>query len=258
MAERLFDLAEKGDLVGIQKLLKWRPYLLESLNGTLPAQENILRTSARRSHAHIVRWLIESGRVKKGYRERHRSYFMRFLSSRLHVDCETKQSRTPLELAAREGHLGVVNQLLDAGGDSGLLKPRYLKYHSVKSSGALDIAAEKGHENIVDAILKKYDTHEWSYIGPLDSVVRTAADAGHYHIVILILSKLNAQARKPVVLSTLSSGVRDRHVEMVAQLSERFPDALTLDENDARKYYGLYGHHRLCPFGGGGRYTERP
>lgn len=177
---RLFQEAEQGNLERVKSLLQI-PSLLTVQSTKDTTNGTILHVAAAKGHTHLVQWLLESGRVKVASEDKNMlEKFRRAFLFPLDVNAEV-QGRSPLWLAARGGHVGVVKELLDFGAHP-TRKPYHL-YHS-----ALHVAVEQGHLKIVEMILQKYPLTSFNTTATyVMSPLSLASKHGHVEIVKLLV-----------------------------------------------------------------------
>lgn len=130
---------------------------------------------------------------------------------RLALNSVQDAGRTPLQLASREGHVLVVEELVAAGADVNFRSPNDGRY-------AMHLAAGKGHNTVVNILLEagaEIDASRelsptWTVGGNLKTPLVEAIENGHFPVVETLLSK-GADATLDVGCSTRDLGDMSLH-----------------------------------------------
>jgi ankyrin repeat protein len=134
-----------------------------------------------------------------------------FLERKQSANTWNAAGRSPLAAAAANGHLGIVNFLLDHGADVNSEG----KDGSVTNS-ALLFAAQNGHFEVVKTLLSKKATTKTNSAG--ETLLFAAVDRGHSDIAKLLLDNgSDPNGKKPDGEPVLFSAAQ-KHAEIIAPL----------------------------------------
>lgn len=134
------------------------------------------------------------------------------LNNRHHVNIKDGWDRTPLSLAAENGHEAMVKLLLEKGSE-------LVSKENLYGQMPLLLAAQGGHEAVVKLLLKN-----GAELDPKDGWGRTslslAAEKGHRAVVELLLEKgANLESKDASGKTPLHWAVRNGHEEVMTLLT---------------------------------------
>ncbi len=157
----------------------------------------------------------------------------------------------PLVAAAENGHTEIVNQLLGKSlwGQPLLGQSRH-RHHQVAIASAFESAALRGHQPVVDALLKNTDIQKDS--AAVAVALRQAAGGGHVPVVATLLRNTKLKDNPVAIAAALKEAAQYGRTGVVAELLNsgniaRNPEVV----NDALTTAASYGHksvvHMLRP-----------
>jgi ankyrin repeat protein len=163
---QLFSAVERDDVGEVSRLLEDGPHLTEVKRSSWLGGQTPLQIAAARRCVGVLRLLVEKGadvnicdtdgdtQLHSAAKMGHEDVVSILLSGDMDIVKKGKKGSTALAMASEAGHTGVVWQLLQHMAGSGL-EEMSAQVNACDTDGrtALHWAADKGHEEVVSALL---------------------------------------------------------------------------------------------------------
>jgi ankyrin repeat protein len=164
--DQLFSAVERADVGEVSRLLEEGPHLMEVKRSSWLGRQTPLQIAAARRCVGVLRLLVEKGadvnicdtdgdtQLHVAARMGHGDVVSILLSGDVDIVKKGKGGSTALVMASEAGHTGVVWQLLQHMAGNGL-EEMSADVNACNGDGrtALHCAAQKGHEEVVSALL---------------------------------------------------------------------------------------------------------